>query len=65
MKENTFLFSTRKPLNRGFATLNLGQFCAVILADIFNKNKPFFLPALDTSYLITKVAKLNNFLQNL
>ena len=65
MKENTFLFSTRKPLNRGFATLNLGQICAVILADIFNKNKPSFLPALDTSYLITKVAKLNNFLQNL
>ena len=56
MKENTFLFSllpfvvenllresaTRKPLNHGFATLNLGQFCFVIVADIFNKNKPSF-----------------------
>ena len=56
MKENAFLFpllpfvveillharahETRKPLNHGFATLNLGQFCAVIVADVFNKNKP-------------------------
>ena len=54
MKENTFFFSapiccrdftarareTRKLLNHGFATLNLGQFCAVIVADVFNKNKP-------------------------
>ena len=31
---------TRKPLNNGFATLSLGQFCAVIVADVFNKNKP-------------------------
>ena len=57
MKENTFLSSllpffcrdftarvreTRKPLNHGFATMNLGQFCAVIVADVFNKNKPSF-----------------------
>ena len=57
MKENTFLFfsapiccrdftarvrETRKPLNHGFATLNLGEFCAVIVADVFNKNKPSF-----------------------
>ena len=55
MKENSFLFSLLpffveillresarlgKPLNHGFATLNLGQFCAVIVADVFNKNKP-------------------------
>ena len=57
MRENTFLFSllsfvveillresarleTRK--NHGFATLNLGHFYAVIVADIFNKNKPSF-----------------------
>ena len=33
---------TRKPLNHGFATLNLGQFCAVIVADVFTKNKPSF-----------------------
>ena len=48
MKENTFqdftarVRETRKPLNHGFATLNLGQFCAVIVADIFNINKPSF-----------------------
>ena len=56
MKENTFFFSapiycrdftarvreTRKPLNHGFATLNLGQFCAVIVADVFNRNKLSF-----------------------
>ena len=33
---------TRKPLNHGFATLNLGQFCAVIVADVFNRNKLSF-----------------------
>ena len=33
---------TRKPLNHGFATLNLGQFCAVIVVDVFDKNKPSF-----------------------
>ena len=56
MNENTSFFSApicfrdftarvreiRKPLNHGFATLNLGQFCAVILADVFNKSKPSF-----------------------
>ena len=56
MKENTFLFSLlpfiveillREPArleNReitvSLATLNLGQFCAVIVADVFNKYKP-------------------------
>ena len=57
MKESTFLFSLlpflveillresarlENRLNHGFATLNLGQFCAVIVADVFTKNKPSF-----------------------
>ena len=57
MKENTFLFfsaliccrdftarvrETRKPLNHGFATLNLGQFCAVIVADVLIKTNHLF-----------------------
>ena len=33
---------TRKPLNDGFGTLNLGQFCAVIVAEYLTKTNHLY-----------------------
>ena len=51
------LRDSKNRLNHGFATPNLGQFCAVTVADRIQQKQTIFLPALDTSYLITKNGK--------
>ena len=75
MKENTFLFSLLpfvvEILLRESARLKTvkSRFCNPEFRSVLHRHcggrikqkQTIFLPALDTSYLITKIVKLNNF----